>query len=316
MDPFEAILTSSPTKSVAPELLEMLGNRASAMFRNGTSLNSAITQLVAEHPELTNEHIKRVVEFANNVTFQNLFQNSDDKNIHFDVADPGVVLRDLRDGGSPAHDGKTMDVANKSMKDYSSPPNMEKNDFADPESGMQHLFQMNDQNGRMGQGEAIEKNASENTEHTSHANPVEDVYDMHVKLQASRGELTRAHETFDFLEKQAEQNLYEAVKKEILDPYGAGLGGVLGALKKVASDAEIFRILSPMTERLAQTVGPEPVDDSLEKRAGKMVNYSHPVVLAWGGLMKAAEEKRRSFLALEEIDKGLEQTHSFLASVR
>ena len=54
-----------------------------------------------------------IAEFANNETFHRLFQSSDDKNVHFDIVEPGNVIRDLKDGGSPSHDGKAL---NSGMK--------------------------------------------------------------------------------------------------------------------------------------------------------------------------------------------------------
>ena len=156
MNSFEQFLmTDAPRPGVGAEVLEMLGRKAADRFMHeGTPLNDAIRDLISEHPELGNEHVKRVVEFANNVAFQELFSKSDDKNVHFDVADPGAVIRDLKDGGSPAHDGKVMD---SKSKDYMSPPRSEKDSFGDPESGMQHLQNMSNNTGRFGQGEQIEK---------------------------------------------------------------------------------------------------------------------------------------------------------------
>jgi hypothetical protein len=162
MNPFESFLLSDAGRpQVGAEVLELLGRKAANQFlQDGTPLNDTVRQAVSDHPELGNEHIKRVIEFANNMAFQELFSKSEDKNVHFDIADPGVVIRDLKDGGSPAHDGKTM---GSNLKDYHQPPemNMEKDQFGDPESGMQHLQTMSGQNGRMGQGEQLNKEAYE-----------------------------------------------------------------------------------------------------------------------------------------------------------
>jgi hypothetical protein len=53
---------------------------------------------------------------------------------------------------------------------------------------------------------------------------------------------------------------------------------------------------------------------SLEKRAGKVVNPNHPLLQAWSGMAKAAEEKIRTGLALGEINQSLEETTRFLKS--
>lgn len=306
MDPFSQLLTSSSGPAVSPEMLEMIGKKAAELFlRQGVPLNDGISRLIAEHSELGNEHVKRVVEFANNFAFQELFEKSPDKNVHFDVADPGVVIRDSKDGGSPAHDGKTM----ASTKDYLAPPSADKGEGADD---LAHLFA-----GNAGAGPEMQaKLASAKVDHSQHANPVEDVYDQHVRLQAAQSELELSNERFDLLLKQASEELYQVIKNEILDPYGAGMGGVIKVLEKVAS-FDPTDVLRPMTERLLREgVGPMALAHSLEKRAGAVINQAHPLVMTWAGLEKIAYDKRKTEMALEEISRSLEKTSAFLRSRR
>jgi hypothetical protein len=368
MNSFESFLLSdSQSPAVGPEVLEMLGRKAAGRFLSeGVSLNDSIRELVGQHPELQNEHIKRVVEFANNVAFQEMFSKSEDKNVHFDIADPGIVIRDLKDGGSPAHAGKAMQ---DSSKDYTSSPSMTKQEFGDPESGMQHLQSMSGREGRFGQGEQIEKQASiqerargflqknrgaammsgayvpkekascgdmgkcadwrlqgiegvggdwqeketSEPDHHEHANPVENVYDMRVKLAAARDELARANEQFNLLTKTAREELYQALKSEIMDPYGAGINGALHALTKVASKDAAFSELQPMVIRLTEEQVPEE-RLQLTKTAAKanIINYDHPLIRAWSGLVKAAAEQTKTEMALGEINRGLRQVNSFI----
>lgn len=478
MNAFEQFLmTDAPRPGVGAEVLEMLGRKAADRFLSqGMPLNDAVHELVSEHPELGNEHIKRVVEFANNVAFQEMFSKSDDKNIHFDVADPGVVIRDLKDGGSPSHDGKVLDSGSK---DYMSPPTREKDSFGDPESGMQHLERMNNNEGRFGQGEQIEKQAllsslaaniggsmaidkasgrtmkghdqnlavqnqlkgtqmgkvagiremmksayeikpedrgdipkkdfaqpnkeeeghkgkypisdkqhaksalgfakmhgdtgamaavkkkvekkfpemldgeeaeAEKKEKESclgkcadwrlqgleqdlvnqfikeaspaafeqlnqheHANPVENVYDLRVKLAAARVELARSHEQFDLLVKTAREDLYQAIKHEVMDPNGAGINGVMHALTKVADETSLSIMLPQMAARLVtESVPQERLQITKTAAKADLVNYHHPIVMAWGGLVKAADDQAKTQIALAEIDAGLEQVNEFL----
>lgn len=278
------------------------------MFQQqGVPLNQAITQLAAEHPDLGNEHIKRIVEFANTVTFQEMFQNSEDKNVHFEVADPGMVLRDLKDGGSPAHDGKTLQGG---MGDYNTPPGAEAKGM-DGQPDLANLFQSQGQE-QGAQGQV--KMASAEVDHLSHSNPVDDVYDLHVRFQAAHDELSRANERWDLLVKEAKASLYKAVQEEVLSSTGAGLGGVVSALEKLGSSRDvIFDVLKPVIEKLASNGVPKNLlSRSLEKRAGVVINPRHPLVQAWSGLAKAAHEKVRTELALAEIDDGLSQTREFI----
>lgn len=304
MDPFHSLLTQPTEQRVDAETLELLGRRASLMFQQqGIPLNQAIVQLLSEHPELGNEHIKRVVEFANNVTFQERFQNGQDKNVHFEVADPGVILRDLKDGGSPAHDGKTL---RGGMGDYLTPPGQGDKGFQDNQDPVDLMF--GSQNG----AEGGVKLASAPVHPGLHSNPIDDVYDAHVRLQAARQELVGAHEEQDLLLKQAHDELYHVIRREVISPDGAGLGGVVAALEKVALDRRVvLDVLTPLIEKLAaEGLSKASLSHSLEKRAGATVNPQHPLVRVWAGISKLAMDKVKTEMALQDIDDGLEQTSS------
>ena len=323
MDFFEQLLTgASPRSGVHPETLEMLGRKAASEFvRRGTPLNKAVADAVSDQKSFGNEHIKRVVEFANTFAFQELFQKSEDKNVHFDVADPAVIIRDLKDGGSPAHDGKTMAGG---MGDYMSPPpstgKMEKDQFADPESGMEHLFQMNDQDAIRGNGQAVEKTASiKDAPAGSHANPIDDVYDLHQRLQATRTSLVDGNERLDLLQKEAQENFYEEVRRE-LAPDGAGLGGVIRMVEKIASVCDdnlcwdASEAMGEAINRVLSTgvMNPAELQKSMEKRAGQIVNLDHPLTHTVSALIKLAEERAKNSLALAEVESGLKKTASFI----
>ena len=305
MNFFDSLLTQSSQSQVHPELLETLGRQAAQMFKRGVALNEAISKLVSEHPELGNEHIKRVVEFANNVTFQELFENSSDKNVHFEVADPGVVLRDVKDGGSPAHDGKTMQGG---MGDYKTAP---QSSGTDPELDQALFSQFNTVNPE----ESAHTKLASADHNRQHANPIEDLYDTHVRLQATRTKIAESHEQFDLLLKEAREDLYQIVKREVLADYGSGLGGVLGALEKIASKDDIAAVLAPMVERLAgEVISGRRLSLSMEKRAGTMVNINHPLVRTWSGMMKTANEVVRSQEALAEVESHIRKTSGALTT--
>ncbi len=311
MDMFSSLLSQPSGKRVGPELLEMLGRKASDMYQQqGMPLNQAIAQLAAEHPELGNEHIKRVVEFANTLTFQELFSKSEDKNVHFDVADPGVVLRDLKDGGSPNHDGKTM---SSGMGDYHSAPAQGTDSDLGP---LRDLFASGSSPSQdVGDAEQVKTAAAYagGMDHNEHANPIENVYDTHLRLQATHRQIAEAHDHFDELRKQAHEDLFQIVKKEALDPDGAGLKAVGAVLEKIATKDDVLAILTPMVVKLARDLRDRPrLWAGMEKKAGKVVNLSHPLVRAWAGLEKAAYEQARSAAALREVEDGLMQTTKFL----
>lgn len=93
--------------ALSPADLQSLGKRASvAYLAGGTSLNDAIVKLAREYPSISPHQVQRVVEFANQETFSRLFSDNEkyasDKNIEFDVADPGDVLLELNNGARPS----------------------------------------------------------------------------------------------------------------------------------------------------------------------------------------------------------------------
>lgn len=350
MDPFAQLLTQSSGSNVAPETLEMLARQASQLFQaQGIPLNDAIRQVTADHPELGNEHVKRIVEFANTVTFQQMFQNSEDKNIHFDVADPGTILRDLKDGGSPAHSGKPLSGGNE----YMAPPSQTADPAMNQAFDAQFLGQDKNANlknlgdyahkarkfgkqmgvaastgaaaaggayaGYRGAKRAIdgkEKTAAELREelavdHELHANPVEDVYDAHVRLQATRNKLAESHETLNNLFKQAQADFYTEVKSQVLDPDGAGLGGVISVLEKVAEEDIVEALMTSVTQHLVRDgVRSDELNRSLTKTAGVVVNMEHPLIAHADSIVKLAGEIVRSGKAIDETDAMLEQTSS------
>jgi len=98
--------SKSTFAALSPSDLQSLAKRASvAYLMGGTSLNDAIIKLAREFPSISPHQVQRVVEFANQETFAKLFSDNEkyasDKNIEFDVADPGVVLMELNNGARP-----------------------------------------------------------------------------------------------------------------------------------------------------------------------------------------------------------------------
>ncbi len=301
MDPFFQLYTQSSGSSVAPETLEMLGRQASQMFQSrGVPLNDAITQVVSKHPEIGNEHIQRIIEFANTVTFQEMFQNSSDKNVHFDVADPGVILRDLKDGGSPAHDGKPL----SGLNDYNKMPQGPKSSEIDQAFNSQFMGNQD----QSGSGDNV-KLASLSSDHERHANPIDDAFDAYQRLTVARDKLASSYETMDGILKQAHADLYSEVRAQILDPDGAGLGGVAAVMEKVADSDLIESLLAPMTRQfLNEGISAPVLNDSLRKTAGIVVNMEHPILAITDSIIKVASEMINCSQAIDDLDIMIGQT--------
>jgi hypothetical protein len=323
--PFDELLSGSQSSNINAELLETLGKQAAARFlKEGSNLNETIGSLVSQHSGINNEHTKRISEFANNQVFQELHSKSDDKNVHFDVADPGVIIRDMKDGGSPAHTGKTLDNGKSQTKssegDYTVEPGTQQH-TQNFDSAFEEFNRQDQNSGVGGTGEPISKTAGAfldpnlGVDHSLHSNPVDTVYDTHLRLQASREKLASVHEEFDLLYKTAEEDYFLAAKHEVLSHGGAGMAGVIQATKLAApSDSVAFKALRKVAERLVAEGVPS---DELLKTASdqRLLNPNHPLAQSFSGLVKAAEEISRSRIALGEVDKGLEKTAAFLKTL-
>ena len=78
------------------ESLARLGKQASDMYlKNDIPLSDAIVKIASSRPDMSKEHVQRVVENANLTTFEELFKSSFDKHVVFDLADPHEVHQNL-----------------------------------------------------------------------------------------------------------------------------------------------------------------------------------------------------------------------------
>jgi hypothetical protein len=76
--------------------LSSLGKEASTMFlQHGIPLNEAIVKIASKRPDMTKEHVQRVIENANLITFEDMFKGASSKHVTFDLADPNVVHAEL-----------------------------------------------------------------------------------------------------------------------------------------------------------------------------------------------------------------------------
>ena len=92
--------------ALSSEDLNTMGKRAADSYLScGVPLNKAVVKLAQQHPSSSPHQVMRVVEYANQETFQRLFDDNEkyacDKNIEFPLADPRVILHDLNDGARP-----------------------------------------------------------------------------------------------------------------------------------------------------------------------------------------------------------------------
>ena len=88
--------------SYSKQDLAQFGKRASDMhIQHGVPLSESVIKVAQATPNLTKHHVTRILENANLLTFEERFNNGDNKHVNFDLADPREVFEGL-EGGSPA----------------------------------------------------------------------------------------------------------------------------------------------------------------------------------------------------------------------
>jgi hypothetical protein len=87
------------------ESLAQLGKDASDLYlRHGMPLADAIVKVASARGDLSKEHVQRIIENANLVTFEELFKTGPSKHVTFDLADPDDVHARMSGGHEPAGD--------------------------------------------------------------------------------------------------------------------------------------------------------------------------------------------------------------------
>jgi prefoldin subunit 5 len=183
-------------------------------------------------------------------------------------------------------------------EDYKSPPK-QSGETADPgASGLdQYLWPQGVDSGAGGSVKA----ASATYDMT-----LDELHDTRMQLQGAIEKLSESYEVASEDLAASRERLYGAVKQEVVQPDGSGLGGVVGALSKLASEELISTFLPGMVSRLRdEGFQPQMLETSLEKRAGAFVNPEHPLVSAFQNMMKLAHETINLDGAMTELNQEL-----------
>jgi hypothetical protein len=87
------------------ESLAQLGKDASDLYlRHGVPLTDAIVKIASGKGDLSKDHVQRIIENANLVTFEEMFKTGPSKHVTFDLAEPDAVHAKLSGGYEPAGD--------------------------------------------------------------------------------------------------------------------------------------------------------------------------------------------------------------------
>jgi len=297
-----AFLQQQKARPIDPEELEMMGKRAAALYRDsGLDLSNAVVEIVKE-ARLAPEQVKRVCEFANTTAYLDEFEKAGSvRNVTFEggPADPGRILRDLNDGSSPA-------IQHVESSDYATPVGSYKTAgksmskiaaaFGVPEGSM-------------------EKTAEAVNHHSLHANPVEDVYDLKLALEATRQDLLSKLATSGVIYGDVSNDLCSAVVEEVRS--GTSLGDVARACASFTDDVPLHKqAMVVIGEYLRDTkvMSPGALGDSLRKvaSAGVIPDPKHPVIERFVAFTKVADGHRRLQMGVNVVDEELSKVNQKL----
>lgn len=283
------LIQQQTARPIDPEQLESFGKQAASMYtRRGTKLNDAVVETVKE-ARLSPEQVKRVCEFANTSAYLDAFEKAGEvRNITFDggPADPGVVLRDLNDGSSPA-------VNHIPSGDYSIPAGH----YKLASGGDQMLAEMF--------GSSLEKTAAPREHHT-HQEPVEEVYALHTKVAGAREHLQSRLDTSAVVLHQAEEDLCKVAKTAVLEE-STTLGDLANVWAHYSPSSELLkRAMVAVGNHLKERgMSQEDLGASLHKtaQAGRIPNPEHPAVTSFLVFTKLATEHSKLEEAVRVLDE-------------
>lgn len=87
------------------ETLAKLGKDASDLYlRHGVPLTDAIVKVASGRGDLSKDHVQRIIENANLLTFEEMFKTGPSKHVTFDLAEPEAVHAKMSGGDAPDGD--------------------------------------------------------------------------------------------------------------------------------------------------------------------------------------------------------------------
>lgn len=278
-------------RPVDPDQLEQMGKKAAAQYRDtGVSLSKCVVDIVKE-ARLAPEQVKRVCEFANTDAYLEEFNKAGEaKNVTFDggPADPGYVLKELNDGSSP--------MVSSERSDYKKASALYKS--ASAANALADMF---------GISGIMQKEAS--VDHSSHADPLNDLIDLREQLKGVSTELTSRD--LEALSKTASlaQELVVEARQAILSGLSAGeIKQAWINSKTVPEDGLKYASAMLRAHLLDNGHRDEEVASSFLKIAGTHLrpNPEHPLIVKLAAWYQARHEEEvlRAAIQLTETKLG------------
>lgn len=299
------LIQQKVARSVDPAQLEMMGKKAAALHTDcGKPLSDSVMETVKE-AQLSPEQVKRVCEFANTSAYLSEFEKAGEvRNITFEggPANPGDVLRGLNDGSAPA-------INQVGNSDYDSPTDSYKTASAGY-APLAELFGCSE----------MEKNASVGhaRDHFQRENPVEEVYDMRVRLEGTKEHFMSKLSSSDVLYGDVRGDLCDTVQQELMNG-DVSMGDVARVWSNYAPTAEILKYAMVVVGEHLKKNGMDQKDlnSSLTKfaQANTVPDPEHPLVERFIAFTKIAHEHKKLEQSIGIVDEQLAYTNNGLKAL-
>jgi len=265
---------------LSPEKFSEWGHQASREYlENGVPLNKTISKLAGDNG-LTPQQISRVVESANIDTYGHMFNTSQDKNFHFDVAHLNEIVSSLEEVDEPA---KTADS-------YESAPRPIREDF-----NVNKVFGIGSISNR---DSVLEKKAR-----------AENAVDL---IKAAKQEIADKFSSVVRARVETEEDLYKVAKQMVMNDVDikdiiyacqeatkADNDYLLTTFKKIAHKLAKEGVYgAAMQLKTAEAVGEELISTDLSPTTEhhqqvRVVNGNHPVITLVNTLVEQISEEDR-----------------------
>lgn len=269
---------------VSKEHLQDLGKQAALSHaRSGHPMTEAVVSVLQKEAGLTPEHVKRVVEFANNEAYQDVYRAMDGEhrvvNIDGGPASPGQVLREL----------EMSDSAPALVKSAARAESLRA--FVPGEDEFENYF-------------SKEKTAQE--ERLQESRPNSQLIHLREKLAAAKSHFMSQLSNVELGYEAAASEMYDMVKQAVL---GGTSPAEVSVIYQRVSPSPVFTKLALRT--IAQRMEPESIPavvtsrEMMKQASEGVINPSHPMVRSFLSFAKIAEQRVELLRCIDEVSTEL-----------
>ena len=269
-------------REVAPERLQMLGKRASALFvEKGIPLTDAVVNILSDESGLNRQHVQRVTEFANNYAFEDLFSKeaSDHRVIDFGEdgpAETATVLKELNSMGK------------EQIKTAARQPMIPRRRFVPG------------QDSEVDRGGDITKMASAASEMYPYVDPYRELGDLRDDVQRAREEMLTKVADSGMESEAATAELYGLTKQAVMSGHSPAEIAVL--FEQRAPHVSMVKLaLKEIAQRMdADHIPAVPLQKVATKR---VANDNHPLIRSFDTFVKIAAQYFTNIVASEKLNE-------------